>query len=71
MKDLIVKFVGNGLMIALAVFSTAMLLMAARGADPDHAWAFWILGIAGIAIVGVMIWGRRVLFTVERRGERL
>ena len=71
MKELIVRFVGNGLLIALGVFSAAMLLMGARGADPAHAWAFWTLGVAGLVIVGVMIWGRRVLLAIERRGERL
>ncbi|HZS12308.1 MAG TPA: hypothetical protein VFA38_08660 [Nitrospirales bacterium] len=71
MKELIVKFVGNGLLIALGVFSAAMLLIAVRGADPAHAWVFWTLGVAGFVIVGVMIWGRRALLAVERRGERL
>ena len=69
MKDLIVKFVGNGLMIALAVFSVAMLLIGLRATDSAHAWVFWTLGIAGLVMVGVMIWGRRVLISIEMKSR--
>lgn len=66
--EFLVKLLTNGLLVALAVFSAAMVLLGVRGADPDHAWAFIVLGVAGFGMVGVLVWGRRVLTEIERRG---